>query len=124
MSFNFPGSATVNVSGNVSSVPATVGTMNIVSGTGIATLGTVGAGKKWKIINIFLSCMGAAHQAEIKLNDVANQFFIQSNLAAGDGLAVNIPFDYTACPVLTVGQTIKSNCSGGVGTVCYIEEAA
>ena len=90
------------------------------------TIGTVGAGKKWSIISInIFSGGGVAGDFIIKLNDlIAMQV---SGTAALAGFS-SVRWDYSACPVLTTGQTIKMDGAAGYAGagiyILYVEENA
>jgi hypothetical protein len=133
MGFN-SSSGVTSVTGNVTAVPAksTVLVWQGVPDNATTTMGTVGAGKVWRIVGFSQNSDSRAATssiATILLNDVV---FFAARITAiatygGGANASSVTFSYDAAPVLTVGQTVKfSNPSAnGSWLACYyIEENA
>ena len=125
-----------SVTGNVTAV-ASKTSATIVSatqaGSGSTTLGTVGAGKVWRVIGVALSGNSAGVNngtatAVLKLNNaevLGVTIMGTSTIYNTNSNAMN--FDYGACPVLTAGQTIVVTCSQATyahASAIYVEESA
>lgn len=108
MAMVFPGSATVNISGQVTSTPTI---RNATTATGQAagvtstTIYTVPANKKARILNVHAIQAASGAATEIHLNDVAALRVYAVAATANCGNAIN--WDYSAAPQLAAGQTIK-----------------
>jgi len=131
MSFQF-NKGTVNVTGSVTST-VTKYTGTIITGTkvgvGNTTIGTVGAGKTWRIIGVHLeSGLGASSAVVgLALNGIEVLSFNIQNTAAtmNANPSSSLNFDYGACPVLTTGQTVvivNTSSSNTVANCIYVEE--
>lgn len=92
-----------------------------------ATVGTVGASKKWYILNMTLTCqaVGVNALAYVKVNTA-----IVAVLKVTPGIAQTlvIKWDYLRCPVATAAQTVTiwtEDAGGGTGYCCinYIEKS-
>ena len=110
-------------------------TVTLITGGGhnaTITIGTVTVGKVWRIISIManLSVYNNATMADMQilLNDVVKYTFRNYSVTATTvgNWSVSQEYDYTCCPVLTAGQTIKTlspNTSSEIMiTIGYIEE--
>jgi hypothetical protein len=96
------------------------------------TLGTVPAGKVWRIIAMNLSGLEVStsgNTAQLLLNDVqALTVALMGTATTNNTGTASLNFSYTDCPVLSVGQTVKvtSNAANAVShaNVYYYEESA
>lgn len=95
------------------------------------TIGTVPGGKVWRIIGVAISIaatVAATVVGAVRLNGTAI-LQVNANGAAGvpNNEALSQSFDYSACPVLTAGQTVSvyssSASSESRGSVVYVEES-
>ena len=119
----------VNVTGGVTLQKNSVQT---ISGALIAnattTLGTVTAGKTWRIIQIEMTQFCGAGQlaSSIKLNDVAIlNMVINGTLTSYSNQTVAFKGSYADALVLPQNQTIKSTCPAlavGSYNIYYVEE--
>lgn len=127
-------SGRTSVSGNVTAVPnkvtATVVTLTQNGAGGPTTIGTVGAGKVWRILSVGIShrATNTSGYTKITLNGVD---FLYLTLNAGATTfnqdSQNVSWDYGACPVLAATQTVTITVSGNINAqafVSYVEEAA
>ena len=125
-------SGLTSITGTVTATPHK-NSATIITGVGnnqTTTLGTVGAGKVWRVIGLSLSTMiGSAGVAQIDLNlnglSVLNDRGTYDNATTQRGGNVAISFDYGACPVLTAGQKITlvvpASCYASASAI-YVEE--
>lgn len=136
LSFNGLSGASVVLSGTVTT-DVTKRTATVIAGTTTGatdvTLGTVGVGKVWRVLCAWIA--GGVEDttttgATINLNGVA---VVGTTLTAPTGNASasanSVSFDYSACPVLTSGQTVVLNSNGAgmdttYGGITYVEENA
>lgn len=123
MSYN---SGLTNVTGTVTSTAQNY-TPTLIEGNAnnsSVTLGTVGSGKKWRIISLALSTNATTGSTGyINLNGVtALECYPPTNQASNN----SITFDKTQAPLLTAGQTVvvtaAANCAAAAQVV-YIEES-
>jgi hypothetical protein len=109
-------------------------TATIIGGSaGVAstTIGTVGAGKVWRVLSVHASIAGVGAFTivqHIDLNDVsALGVTIGPTATIGMFVSDTITWNYSDAPVLAAGQTIKSVVTGagtGFYNVSYVEEDA
>ncbi|MBR9702439.1 hypothetical protein GOV10_00240 [Candidatus Woesearchaeota archaeon] len=100
------------------------------AGSATNTMGTVGAGKVWRIIGLAMSdivnASGGAGVVTINLNGNGYLTILTSSTATygSGGHSEHIMFPYDACPVLTVGQTVQALYSTATNayTYCYYVE--
>lgn len=129
-------SGSTAVSGTVTAVGTFTATKNTViglsgtkTGAGTTTLGTVGAGKVWRVIALHITASYAAASAGVatlSLNGVEciNAWTAGSYSSSACG---NINLSYSDAYVLAAGQTVvltgaaSLNCSASIS---YIEESA
>lgn len=99
---------------------------------GTSTLGTVPAGKQWRVIGLTISCRTGSNVANIassqlKLNGVTAIDAEAANVTAGANSAnLSLNFLYSACPILATGQTITlvSDAQSVVGASAFVIEEA
>lgn len=104
------------------------------SSAGNTTIGTVPAGRVWRILSVSGSALFGATAAEagglIALNGITVIYLSVGGLVAQKTNTSNtVTWSYSACPVLTAGQTVVlTSESAGIallqGTVTYIDESA
>lgn len=122
--------ANVTLSGGVEIENKTVSSLTEVkTAANTTTIGTVGAGKIWRIIGFALTCQAGASTSTqtLLLNDVA----CAVNSVIGTATVYNTSaysqyLSYPSAFVLTAGQTVKvtSSAAGNYATsVFYVEEA-
>jgi hypothetical protein len=97
---------------------------------GTATVGTVGAGKRWIIVSMVLNSTAGTSSGsvdKILLNDVEalrNTTYTGATVPAMSNIISN--FSYGSAPILAAGQTVKVVCATAgcqaQATVGYIEE--
>lgn len=133
-------SGSVNVNGTVTAVGTFTPTKNTAAfAMGAAanqttTIGTVPASKVWRIIGVALSLDVSVNSGQTAILNLAGSPILElrgvadAASAAGGAGGYSMAFDYTACPVLTAGQTatVVSNHANAFayGTIVYVEEAA
>ncbi len=133
MTFMFNGlTAEVTISGGLTIAKQTTAwASGSKSGAGNTVIGTVPAGKKWSIISAQLTSYNnnVTLTASLQLNAVTTLCVVTSSAGAQpvcDTAALS--WDYSACPVLTAGQTaiVLNDVAGGLsaGCIVYVEEAA
>lgn len=133
MSFNFNGTqANVTISGGITvsggtSVPLS-GNLN---GAGDITLGTVGAGKKWRITSAWVSnSVGGAvnNITSVQVNGVTIVGAAVTGIAGmNSGNSNALTWNYESAVIATAGQVVKGNNSAaglGAAGITYIEEVA
>lgn len=98
---------------------------------GTSTLGTVGVGKKWKIINIQLTgCANTIYDEDqfVQLGGVTFAVLqVGANVGDHGNQSLCVPFNYECCPILAAGATVTWTTTAnfrGCATVNYIEESA
>jgi hypothetical protein len=100
------------------------------SGAGSATIGTVGAGKKWRILSVQLGggAPAASTSAGIQLNGVyALRHYHNNQAATTMSLSNSITWAYSAAPQLAAGQTavlVGAASTTVEGQISYVEETA
>jgi hypothetical protein len=129
-------SGNTSVTGTVTStttVHTVVCAMASKSGTGNATIGTVPAGKKWRIVSMNLAVSDAGanenQNAEILLNSVNALGVVNITLVGGQNSnSVGVTFPYTDAPQLAATQTAVLSNTGAngmsVASIGYVEETA
>ena len=122
-------SITGNVTSIASNTPITASLSGARTGVGTTTLGTVGAGKIWKIISATLIVAHTSAVSTASLIFKADTYASStgSNAANMAGGSIFLHWDYGACPKLVAGDTITLVTSAGQyanATVQYIEESA
>lgn len=131
-------SLAVNADGSINIAEKTKRTVTLIEanaavGTG-TTIGTVGAGKIWRIIYAQLSqsiddAAVTSALSQLNLNGVALiNLEYQSVATYGLGSVTSqVRFDYECCPVLTAGQTITQTATineAWGASIGYVEENA
>jgi hypothetical protein len=133
MAFNFGGTqANVNISGGIVLQKNVVRVLtNAAAGANNVTMGTVGAGKVWRVIGFSLnSDNNAAAEATSNLTMGGNVVAatIGSGTATGVGdVLITFHGSYSDAIVLSAGQTVvhNSNANGRFSAaVYYVEESA
>lgn len=102
-----------------------------INGAGTATIGTVPANKVWRILSLYMAgCMNGASNvfARVEFNAVtALRLKFQSSAGTYTFGSESLMWNYTACPVLTAGQTATViNDAAGMETsagITYVEES-
>lgn len=104
------------------------------SSAGSTTMGTVPTGRVWRILSITGSALFGAVAAEagglVALNSITALYLSVGGLATQKTCTSNtVSWDYSACPVLTAGQTVvltseSVNLTLLQASVVYVEEAA
>jgi len=128
-------SGNTSVTGNVTSVTSEKRPTNFLAQDGItnttATLGTVGAGKKWTVLGYTLSGYAGA-SVGLKLTLKANNQTIGIIEVASQATSIGTghlarTFNYSEAPQITAGQTItvvsNTATSSGACSVQVIEES-
>jgi len=118
-------SGTVNAVGTFTPSKNTViGAVGFKAGAGSTTIGTVPAGKIWRIVGLTISGTHATTGlCSIDLNGVVT---LQGVNANGGGLGLSVSLSYSDAYVLTAGQIARTtaDASGTVtGSIAYIEES-
>lgn len=119
---------TVTVSGTVANKNVTV-LADKRTTTGTTTLGTVGAGKIWRIVGATISCAygNSGYENKILANSaVISQMNVIGNVAS-QTTTLTKKWDYTCAPQIAAGQTVTFSTDGSCTTavtVDYVEEAA
>ncbi len=131
MGFN-SNTGVVNVTGSVVATvtPTTVTVSKIARDTmlnnGSATLGTVGAGKIWKILSISMAASSVTANcgiAKVQLNNATIASIVSNQGGGGYGIV----FPYGQCPTVAATQTVTLVADATVyasATVTYVEESA
>lgn len=114
---------TQNITGSVTSTAEEV-TVTTVEGSADntdLTLGTVGAGKKWYILNATLSFFNSNSTSNIaKLKANAQTILqVRSNVVDQNNNIAQ-KWTYKQCPVITAGQTLVLANSNGANYPCYV----
>lgn len=130
-------SGNTSVTGSVTSTATIRNTSAVtgsITGTGAqsATLGTVGAGKKWRVITIQIAAntvSASQFPVYVKLNNVVYGVLRIYDAGQGNMSTVCTPFDYATAPQLAAGETITlSGTLAATSTidavVTYVEETA
>ena len=100
---------------------------------GTSTLGTVPAGKVWRILSAFLSVAthSSADNSTTYLTGGSGKLLGLDDRGSATyqngGHAVGLAWGYEACPVLVAGETVTLvtvDTYNSTGGVCYVEEAA
>jgi hypothetical protein len=122
---------TVTTQGTFTPVKLTIAVISATAANNTQTLGTVPANKKWHIIGINItSFAGGAtnHTTSVLLNDInwVQQAVSGSATTNGHNQETTM-FDYSTCPQLTTGQTVKLNSNAATSSctanVYYYEES-
>lgn len=129
------GTTTASINGSITTTSSKL-TATPIGGTSYngsaTTLGTVGAGKVWRILSATIEGQsndsGSFRECVITANGVAlvglTGMATASAYSTGNS---SVSYDYAACPVITAGQTVvvsaASNCKA-YGCVIYVQEDA
>lgn len=113
---------------------ASVAISSSIANNSEVTIGTVPAGKVWRVLTAFLQVnigLDALSQGvgKLRLNGVsAIVSAISSSASLVNSEAIALTWDYAACPVLTAGQTatVVSEAVNlrALGGISYVEENA
>jgi len=138
MSFNFNGlsGAAVQVSGTITTTPtkntATVLSTAVIASATTTDIGTVGVGKRWRILSINITGYvnldaGAEQYAYVDLAGVkALDLLIAGKTITVGNNSSSVKWDYDSCPVLAAGE--KARLITGTSFKCaanisYVEES-
>ena len=131
LSFNGINNSQVTIVGGLTLAKHTLINLYANIGPGsTTTLGTVTAGKVWRILNYTLSADGAdagnQRVGTLKFNDVVvDGVALEASATVFTANSVMQRFNYDSAPVLTAGQTIKGTTTSGMNmsvSVWYYEE--